>query len=596
MKVPSLGSLFPLVADSFRITRPYGRRRLLCVFGLELMQAFFQVVGVGSIYPFLALASNPASIHHSALGARVVAWLPPMDDQQLLLWAGVVAIVLLLVSNLANLVSEIGRVRYARGFVHWLSVRLLSDISRRPYGYFLERNSGELFKIVLSDVPGYVNGVLLPMLEAGARAVTSIVLIGFLLIASPTITLGTAAFFGLFYLVFFGMLRGLRVRISENLKLARRGLSKEASQLLGAIKPVIVHDVHEFFLGRFARYSRDQAREAAWIPIIGKSTRYVIEPLAFGGLVVIVLVKSGDRQSFAALVPILGVMALAGYRLLPAVQTLYNALTTITTNKHSMDEILEEFHRPGNSLACRARKPANHPGQPPLAFQAGIEARQLGFAYPNGREVFRSINFHIPANSSFAIVGRTGSGKSTLVDLLLGLHVPTSGSILVDGVELNARTAAGWRAQVGYVPQDIYLLDDTLRANIAFGVPDAEVDGELLREAACRAQILDFIEGQLEHGFDELVGERGVRLSGGQRQRIGLARALYRRPKVLILDEATSALDIDTETALVEALEELHGELTMIVIAHRLSTIQHCEARLDLDAIHAELVGGEPGR
>jgi ATP-binding cassette subfamily C protein len=342
--------------------------------------------------------------------------------------------------------------------------------------------------------------------------------------------------------------------------------------------------VREHFLKRFAVHSRAQAREAAWIPIIGKSTRYVIEPLAFGGIVVIILLKSDDQRSFAELVPMLGVMALAGYRLLPAVQALYNSLTTISANKHSVDEILEEFSRPGNLLANPGRSgmPTGEQGCAP--FHGSIEVRNLAFAYASDVPVLTGLSFCIPANSSFAIVGRTGSGKSTLVDVLLGLHPPSSGTIHVDGVEISARNVASWRAQIGYVPQEIFLLDDTVLANIAFGLPAEEVDMEAVRAAAKRAQILDFIENQLIDGFDALVGERGVRLSGGQRQRIGLARALYRRPRVLVLDEATSALDVDTETALVEALEELHGELTMIVIAHRLSTIQRCERRLDLDA------------
>lgn len=593
MRIPPLAQLFPLATDTFRITRPYGRRRLAVVFCLELMQAFFQVVGVGSIYPFLALASNPESIHNSQFGSQVIALLPPMSSQQMLFWAGVTAIIMLLVSNAANLVSEIGRVRYARGFIHWLSVRLLTDITSRPYGYFLERNSGELFKKVLTDVPSYVNGVLLPVLEAGARAVTSIVLVGFLLVASPSIALGSAIFFGLFYLVFFWLLQGLRTRISDNLKIARRGISKEATQLLGAIKPVKVHGVADHFLKRFAVHSEAQAREAAWIPIIGKSTKYVIEPLAFGGLVVVVLLKSADQRSFAELVPMLGVMALAGYRLLPAIQMLYNSLTTISTNRHSVDEIIEEFSKSGDLLVLRKpkskRRRDNDPEFPVL--NQAIEVRNLSFAYAlAGAPVFHALSFSIPANSSFAIVGKTGSGKSTLVDVLLGLHRPSAGSIRVDGVEINTNNGSAWRRQIGYVPQEIFLLDDTITANIAFGLPPGHVDMARVRASAARAQILDFIENQLPDGLDALVGERGVRLSGGQRQRIGLARALYRNPRVLILDEATSALDEDTETALVDALEELHGQLTMIVIAHRLSTIQRCEHRLDLDAVGADLL------
>jgi ABC-type multidrug transport system fused ATPase/permease subunit len=224
------------------------------------------------------------------------------------------------------------------------------------------------------------------------------------------------------------------------------------------------------------------------------------------------------------------------------------------------------------------------------AFSEAIEARNLSFRYGAAAEpVCHDLLFRIRANSSFAIVGKPGCGKSTLVDVLLGLHPPTAGSIRVDGVEITARNCSGWRSQIGYVPQEIFLLDDTITANIAFGLPVEMVDMARARASAERAQIVDFIEIDLADGFNALAGERGVRLSGGQRQRIDLSRALYRNPRVLILDEATGALDEDTETALLEALEELHGELTMIVIAHRLSTIQRCEHRLDVDAVQAGL-------
>ena len=585
MSAKKSGSFFAFISDIYRITRPFGLRRLIVVFFLVLMQAFFQVVGVGSVYPFLAMAADPYSVRTSALGSKFINYLPQMSDSQLLLWTGIGAITLLLVSNAANLISEIGRVKYARGYGHWLSVRLLGEITSRPYGYFLQSNSGELFKKVLNDVPSYVNGVLLHLLEAAAKAIMSIVLVIFLVILSPSIAVGATLLFGTFYVLSFRLLKNFRRRISQNLKTAKRGVSKEASQLLGAIKPVKVHDVPDYFLKRFAKHSDAVAKESAWVPLIGNGTRYIVEPLAFGGLVVVILVMSGDQKSFAQLVPALGVMALAGYRLLPAIQTLYSSLNGIFAHTHLVDEIVEEFEKTQGRIGLRvpkAKKPAG-PALPPLA--ESIEVRNLSFQYPESDfPVIDDLSFTIPAATSFAVIGRTGSGKSTLVDVLLGLHTATGGQILLDGAELTETNSAQWRSQIGYVPQEIFLLDDTIAANIAFGLPASEIDRERLREAADRAQILNFIENELPHGFGALVGERGVRLSGGQRQRIGLARALYRRPKVLILDEATSALDVDTEAALVEALEELHGTLTMIVIAHRLSTIERCDLQLNLDA------------
>jgi ATP-binding cassette, subfamily B, bacterial PglK len=580
----SCKSFYHLARRAFSITAPFGRRRLALVFSLIGLQALLQVVGVSSIYPFLAFAADPTAARSSAVGRRVTELFPNLSDGQLLLWAGVAAIVLLFVSNLANLASEVARMRYGAGFGSWLKVRLLERMARREYAYFLQRNTAELLKKVIHDVPHYVNGVLLPLLEVLARAVTTVMLVTALIIISPGVALGATAVFGCFYGLAFRALSGLRRRISTGLKTASRGVSREANQLLGSVKTVKMHQVEAHFLDRFAKHSRIQARLAAWIPVLGNGTRYLIEPVAFGGLVVVVLLMSRQQQSFTQLIPMIGVMALAGYRLLPAVQALYSQLNNISTNRYAMEEITEEFAELDPAASGR---PAGLNVQVvenalPLLSRA-IEVQNLTFQYPAAEKpVLQGLSFSIPANSSFAITGRTGSGKSTLVDLLLGLHMPTRGDILVDGVALGEGNLSSWRRQVGYVPQDIYLLDDTIARNIAFGLPPAHIDRERLRDAARRAQILDFIESELPEGFESKVGERGVRISGGQRQRIGLARALYLRPNVLVLDEATSALDAETENALVDALEELHGNLTMIVVAHRLSTIERCDYRLHL--------------
>jgi ATP-binding cassette, subfamily B, bacterial PglK len=572
------------IRSIYRIARAHGRKRLAAVALLVLCQAILQIVGVGAIYPFLALAADPNSVRESEIAARLLDWLPPLTDRELLVWAGSGAVALLVASNAMNLISELGRVRYAKSFGRWLSIRLLGDLVDRPYSYFLSRNSGELFKKVVSDVPAFVT-VLVQSLEVIARSVTSLMLIGFLIVLSPPIALGATLLFGTTYGVCYLCLNGFRERLSSRIKAARRGLSKEANQVLGAIKTVKVHDAKEHFLRRFAGFSRMLERETSWIPIISNTTRYLIEPLAFGGLVVVVLLMAGEPESLIALIPKLGVMALAAYRLLPAAQTIYSSMTWISAQKHIVDEVVEEFSDitiDDDPLRIGRGKGGHLSRLAPLS--ENIRVMNLTYVYPDTiRPIFDGLGFVIPAKSSFAIIGKTGSGKSTLVDLLLGLHAPGGGEILIDGVSLTAENGAAWRRQVGYVPQEIFLLDDSVAANIAFGVPENDINPSLLRDAARRAQILDFIENEIPGGFSARVGERGVKLSGGQRQRIGLARALYRKPAVLVLDEATSALDNATESALVAALEELHGQLTMIVIAHRLSTVERCERTLDLD-------------
>ncbi len=270
-------------------------------------------------------------------------------------------------------------------------------------------------------------------------------------------------------------------------------------------------------------------------------------------------------------------MALAGYRILPAIQALYSQVTSITTMRYTVAEVEAELEQFNLDLNRRQSTP-NQTNFHAIPFRQDIRLENIRFSYPNARRpVLDNFNLVIPKMSSTGIVGTTGSGKSTLVDIILGLHTPDGGKIRVDGKALVNSDFPAWCSLIGYVPQDIYLLDASVAENVAFGVPPAEIDRESLQAAASAAQILEFIESELPNGWDTTVGERGVRLSGGQRQRIGLARALYHKPEILILDEATSALDVETEAEVMKAIQSLKGKITMIIVAHRLSTIESCD-------------------
>jgi ATP-binding cassette subfamily C protein len=367
-----------------------------------------------------------------------------------------------------------------------------------------------------------------------------------------------------------------------------RETNRKIQQLFGGIKPIKVQGMERPFIEEFEHYSHREAILQSKQQILMLAPKQVIEPIAFGGLVLIVLIASGRGESITSLIPNLGLMAFAAYRLLPNVQAIYAAAMGIGSHAHVLEEVLEEFEGvPNSSLKLIRGKTVV---ESPLPWQDKIYLDRLSFRYPSSENfVIKDLSITIPKNGSVAIVGSTGCGKSTLVDLILGLHRPTSGEIVVDGKRLDSTNIRAWQAGIGYVPQDIFLLDDTIRANIALGVAESEIDEARLREVCEAAQILSFIEKDLAKSWHTMVGERGVRLSGGQRQRLGLARALYRRPELLILDEATSALDVDTEAAVVEAVRAISGSLTMIIIAHRLSTIEWCDSVLNLQRAEAEV-------
>ena len=581
-----------LVRRVLFLARPYGRAKLAGVFFLSLAQAVFQVIGVTSIFPFLALAADPDRIRRSHFGLRFLALLPPMTNWELLIITGIIAIVGVLFSNAINLLSEYARTCYAGNFAHWLRVRLLRRMASQPYTYFLQRNSGDLLKKIFTDVTNYTVGVLLPLLDTVARALTAVLLLATLFLVQPVIALSAAVGLGGFYVITFRLLARKRREVDENLRIHAAGFYREAHQMLGGIKPVKVHRAEEHFLARFAGHSAIIAKMNARMSIFS-SARYLVEPLAFGGLVVTVFLLAAKGRDFSDILPNLGVMALAGYRLLPSLQLLYSQLTQVSSMRHAMNEVYDEFVEAetdgsvspaiSSDALARAR---------PFLWNDSITLREISFSYPGAlRPVLDELSLSIPKNTSLGVVGPTGSGKSTLVDLLLGLYQPTAGEIVIDARLLTPALVPSWQASIGYVPQDIFLIDDTIARNIAFGLPDSEIDPVRLREASDTAQLLDFIEAELPNGFNTNVGERGVRLSGGQRQRIGLARALYHRPSLLILDEATSALDVATEARLLEALRALAGKLTMVVAAHRLSAVANCDQLIDLaDDIRAVAV------
>ena len=579
---PFLHNVSDLIRRVLFLARPYGRKKLALVFLLSLAQGIFQVIGVTSIFPFLAIASDPERIRHSQFGVRFLALLPPMSNRELLITAGVIAIAALLLSNAINLLAEYARTRYANSFAHWLRVRLLRRMAAQPYGYFLQRNSGDLLRKVMGDVGNYTGGVLLPLLDSIARALTAALLLVTLFLVQPVIAFFAALGLGAFYFTIFRLLARKRQEVNEGFRAAFGGSYRDAQQMLGGIKPIKVHRAEAHFLSRFAGHSAVVAQMSSRVPIIANSTRYLIEPLAFGGLVLAVVVLAVKGRDFSDILPNLGVMAVAGYRLLPTIQLLYSQVTQFTTMRYSLDEVFEEFvDAERDEKSGKVELPAEK--SRPIEWQDAITLHEVSFIYPgNDRRVLDRFSITIQKNTSIGFIGPTGSGKSTLIDLLLGLHRPTSGRVLIDGQPLTPELIPSWQATIGYVPQDIFLIDDTISRNIALGMPDNEIDTARLREVCAMAQILDFIEIELRDGFHTTVGERGVRLSGGERQRLALARALYHQPSLLLLDEATSSLDTATEAKLIEALRHLSGKLTIVTVAHRLSTVAGCDKLVDL--------------
>lgn len=576
-----LTSFINLLRRCYTLAVPYGRVRLFNVLGLIFFNGLLQLIGVTSIFPFFALAADPDRIRNSSVGRWLLHFLPPMSTNHLLASAGIFSILMLLTASIGSMVSEYVRIRYAYSFSQWIRGQLMRSYAMRPYSYFLHRNSALLSQRI-QDIHSFTINVLLPLGEILTRLVLIFMLAATVFYVQPFVAVAAVVLLGGFYLLAFLWIRPRTRKIGEMIQKHNVGFWKNTNQFLHAIKTVFVHGKTGHFIESAISHSAQTTKYQSLIPIYSNGPRYLIEPIAYGGLVAVVVVLALQGKPFSDILPNLMVMAMAGYRLLPSLQLLFGQLVAVAANNYTLlqlEEEILEIENEGLEILSQQSTDETH-----LAFSQDIVLDGLSFCYPGAeKEVIKDFSLTIRKNESIGIAGQSGSGKSTLVDLILGLHSATSGSIKVDGIEITQKNIGEWRSMIGYVPQDIYLLDDSIAANIAFGKARDKVDLAALDEAARGAHILEFIKS-LPQGFDTVVGERGVRLSGGQRQRIGVARALYHAPQLLILDEATSALDLNTEKAVMETITELKGKLTIIIIAHRLSTLENCNKTIRIGA------------
>jgi ATP-binding cassette, subfamily B, bacterial PglK len=562
------------------VALPFGRRKLFVVVATMLLQALLQMGGVASVLPFLSVAAHPENFANSQFGRMLMSIFQITDPRQLVYVTGILAIVSLVIASISAIANQVIAGHYVAALGHWLRMQLLSKYYSQPYAYFVSRNSMVLTKKANADVMVFTSFLLAPLCDFVARLFTTVVIVSGLLVLEPVATLVAGTFFACFYLLFMSLTRG-RVRvINEVSKETSQGLSRFVQQFIAGMREIKLRDAGHYFIERIEALSNRQVKSGVMSAWISGLPRNLIEPLAFAGTIIWAM-SALSAGRLDAVLPTLGVMAMAGYRLLPNLQALYTSLHLMSTNRFALDELAEELDFSSPSYPIQLPKKASVTGaladKGPL-FSEAIEFRDIAFSYAGAeRPTLQGISLRIEKGQSIGFVGQTGSGKSTLINLLLGLYEPTEGEILADGRPLGKPVPSNWHMRIGYVPQEIFLIDDTLFRNIALGVPDGEVDPERLNKAIVSAQLQEVIE-KMPQGLETQVGERGVMLSGGQRQRVGLARALYFDPEMLILDEGTSALDNETEAKFMRAVESLQGEITVISIAHRLTTVRGCNA------------------
>lgn len=552
---------------------PHERKKIYWLLSAILVMALVEMAGIASIMPFMALVADPGLIHRHAVLSSAYSVLGFSRDVAFLYFVGAIVLAVLVFNNLFSAFALWLSLRVTSLCGHTLSERLLARYLAQPYVFYLERNSADLINTLFAEINRLIVGVLLPTIEIIAKGAVILAILILLLFVDPVLALGVTIVMGGIYSFIFLAIRRLLTRIGKESVTAGADRIKIANEAFGGIKELKIIGHEENFIRRYSRPSRVLAERQAASQSLAKLPKYLLEIVAFGGILVITLLLLGKQQALSQVLPVIAVYAFAGYRLLPAVQQTYSNIAIIRYNLPALEVVFRDAGHYDVHLA-NAKKETEEM----LALKKKITFDDVTYQYPGAAHPsVAGLSFSIAANTTVAFVGPTGSGKTTTVDILLGLLEPQSGSLQVDGFAVDGKNLRAWQHNLGYVPQQIYLSDDTIARNIAFGVEDDDLDMQAVENAARIARIHEFIVSELPIGYQTIVGERGIRLSGGQRQRIGIARALYRNPEVLILDEATSALDGITESAIMDTLGQLAHKKTIIMIAHRIATVRACD-------------------
>jgi ABC-type multidrug transport system fused ATPase/permease subunit len=563
--------VFKHIKKILHLLTPEERKQTALLLVMFLIMGLLDAVGVASIMPFIAVLANPQLVQTNSTLSLLYVGLGFTETHHFLLVLGMMVFIMLIVSIAFKALTSYLQLRFVLMREYSIGRRLLAGYLHQPYSWFLNRNSADLGKNVLSEVGLVVSGVLMPGMTVIANGVVVFALLALLFATHFELALVVGATLGAAYFLIYLVMSRFLSKIGRDRKKANQQKFSVLAEAFGAAKEIKIGGLEEEYVRRFSRPAESFARQQAIAATIALMPRYALEALAFGGILLIALFLMAGSEGLAQGLPTIALYAFAGFRLMPAFQQVYGSLTQLRYSAPALDALYSDL----TNLPAVDVPRIN--GER-LYLNDEISFKHVFYAYPKAsKNVIRDVSFKIRAKSTVAFVGSTGSGKTTIVDLIMGLLEPQDGLVTIDGVPLKNQNLRQWQRSIGYVPQQIFLSDDTVAANIALGVPPADIDITAVERAAKIANLHDFIVSSLPNGYTSTVGERGVRLSGGQRQRIGIARALYHNPEVLVLDEATSALDNITERGLMDAINNLGQQITVILIAHRLSTVRQSD-------------------
>lgn len=543
--------------------------------GLTALSALAEVVSLGAVLPFIGILTQPEKVFASPLLAGVVQALGIKSGAELVLPLTIGFALAALVAGALRLLLLWVSIRLGNVIGSDLSIEVYRRTLYQPYSVHIARSSSEIISGITQKV-GTATSVLISVVAVITSTSLFVAIMATLLIIDPVVAIFAAASFGSAYGAIAWLTRRRLVYNSQCIAQEQTQVVKALQEGLGAIRDVLLDGAQNVYRDVYRKAILQLQRAGGENNFINQAPRYAMEALGMAFIAAFVLALSHRPGGVAAALPTLGMLALGAQRLLPLMQQLYGNWSVVAGSKAALADVMALLDQP---LPAQAGQPEPEP----LKLRDAIRFDNVGFRYgSNGPLVLDGINLTIPKGARVGFIGSTGSGKSTALDLLMGLLEPTQGQILVDGQPVSLQHQRAWQRSVAHVPQSIFLVDSTIAENIAFGIPPEQIDLERVRRAAKQARIAEFIESRPE-AYSAIVGERGVRLSGGQRQRIGIARALYKQVSVLIFDEATSALDNETEQAVMQAIEGLSEDLTILIIAHRITTLKNCNVIIKLD-------------
>ncbi|MES0217210.1 ABC transporter ATP-binding protein/permease [Mesorhizobium sp. C280B] len=569
-------SIAHTLRDITGLLEPSERIRAARLVGLLAVLAAVEVAGVASIAPLLLILGDPQIITTNKIINKLFVDLGFSSYNSFIIFFAIGTLVFICLISVFRAVLHYVKFLYANEHRHRIATRLLNASLDRDYRYFLDKNVAELTKTILVEVDELVENAVVPALVLVAQGLMALAVVLFLLAIDPLLALLLTASAGGMFALIYVFTREVLGRIGRERLKANGERFKASTDVLGGIKELKVLGREGTFLAAYSRPSKRYCAYRTLSGVLAETPKYVIEAVGFASILLISIYLVVQQEHLASALPVIGLYAFAGFRLLPAFHKVYSSVALLRFAAPAVGAIAEELRQaPGGG----GRHGIGTRGEERLCLRRSIELEHVSFRYDGARPAaICDLSLTIAAGSVTGIVGPSGVGKSTLVDLLLGLLRPDEGRILIDGTPLTEANVRAWQNNIGYVPQHIFLADDTVARNIAFGIEAEAIDRQAVERAARLAQIHDFIV-QLPDGYATCVGERGVRLSGGQRQRLGIARALYHEPDIVIFDEATNALDHETEANLLAAVEGLAGQKTIIMITHRLATL-HKRARI----------------